>query len=166
MPITIEQYHKYNAAQRKKVKREELQTLLDEHLNTEGNVNSLRGIIREELNANFAQLKSDMTKSIDAKIKTLTDENDKLLEENTVIKAVLAEEQKYLERMRKEETKHNIFMSGIPNALNADMSNIRRNLDDEAVDDHEEIIHHILSFVNTINTINTIKYNKNFVVEC
>ena len=48
--LTIELYNTYNAAQRKQVKRNQLQSLLDEHL-AEGNVNSLRGIIRDELNS-------------------------------------------------------------------------------------------------------------------
>ena len=71
MSLTIEQYHKFNAAQRKKVKRDERQSLLDEHLNTEGKVNPLRGIIRDEMNTNHTQLKTDLNKSIDIKIRNL-----------------------------------------------------------------------------------------------
>ena len=43
------EYHRFNAAQRRRVKRDELQSLLDEHIITEGNVISLRGIIHDEL---------------------------------------------------------------------------------------------------------------------
>ena len=86
MPLTIEQYHKATAAQRKKIKRDELQTILDEHLNTDGNFNSLRGILREELTTQLKDIKDDLTRTIDAKIKTFADENEKLLSENKAIK--------------------------------------------------------------------------------
>ena len=162
MPLTIEQYHKFNAGQRKKVKRDELQTLLDEHLNTEGNVNSLRGIIREELNTNLTQLKADLNKSIDTKIKTLTEENTKLLEENKTIKAVQSEQQKCLERMQKKDSKNNIFIAGIPNVLNADMTEAQRNPDDDSIEDHIEIVHHVLSFVKPGISKDDYKILKNF----
>ena len=48
MVLTFEDYHKLNVTQRAKVKRADLQQLLDEHINAD-NANSLRGIIREEL---------------------------------------------------------------------------------------------------------------------
>ena len=64
MALTIEGYHKLNANQRKKVKRDQLQLLLDEHLNTEGSVASLRGVIREELDAKFKQLETDLSNTL------------------------------------------------------------------------------------------------------
>ena len=109
-----------------------------------GNVNSLRGILREELTTQLADMKEDMLKTIDAKIKTVADENEKLLSENVAIKAVLQEHQK----ARKEETKNNIFISGIPNLLKSYMSGIPVNDEEESTNDYQKIIHHILSFVN------------------
>ena len=61
MSLTLEAYHGYNAAQRKKVLRGDLQQLLDEHLDTEGSVASIRGIIRDELNTKFDTLKIDLS---------------------------------------------------------------------------------------------------------
>ena len=147
MPLTIEQYHGYNAAQRKKVKRDELQAILDEHLNTDGNIASLRGIIRDELNTKFETMKTEISTSIKAQIKTVADENKRLSEENASIKKVLQEQQKCLERTRKEETKNNIFISGIPAILNQDLSAVADAADENAVNDHEKIIQHVLNFV-------------------
>ena len=98
MALTLETYHGYNAIQRKKVLRVDLQKLLDEHLDNEGSVASIRGIIRDELTVKFDTLKKDLTKSIDTQIKTLVQENKKLSQENTTMKKVLGEQQKCLER--------------------------------------------------------------------
>ena len=152
MPLTIEQYHKYNAsqAQRRKIKRDELQSLLDEHLNTDGNVASLRGIIRDELNTKFEEMKTELSNTINVKIKTVADENDRLSAENVSIKRVLQEHQKYFERARKDETNNNIFISGIPKVLLSDMSGLPNAevADEDTTADHVGIIHHILNFVN------------------
>ena len=126
MTLNIGQYHKFNVVQRKRVKRDELQSLLDEHLNTEGNGNSIHGIICDKLDTNLTQLKTDLNKSIDIKIKTLTEESTKLLEENKTFKAVIAEQQKCKERMPKQKSKNNIFISGIPNVQNNEHKPVHR----------------------------------------
>ena len=146
---TIEQYHKLNPTQRKKVKREQLQALLDEHLDSDGTVASLRGIIREELDTKFRQLETDLSNTINLKIKAVADENKRLSTENESIKKVLLEHQKCLERTRKEETKHNIFIAGIPNTLKSDMTGIpgAGDVDADITNDHAQIIHHVLNFV-------------------
>ena len=73
MTLTTEQCHGYNAAQRKKVKRDDLQAMLDEHLNTDGNVASLRGVIRDELNVKFEEFKTEVSRTIDTKIKPVVE---------------------------------------------------------------------------------------------
>ena len=148
MPITIEQYNNFSVQQRKKVKRDELQTILDEHLNDDGSVASMRGIIREEMTTLFEGFKKELTKSVNGQIKVLSDENKKIAAENASIKKVLQEHQKALERVQKEETKNNIFISGLPVSLNAGMNDISEVNDNDAVTDHVEIIHHVLNFVN------------------
>ena len=60
MTLTIENYQVMNVSQKKKVKRDELQTLL-EHLSDDVNAASIRGIIREELDAKFAELNKAIT---------------------------------------------------------------------------------------------------------
>ena len=114
-----------------------------------GNVASLRGIIRDELNTKLEEIKAELSNTLNTKIKTLTDETDRLSAENVSIKKVLQEHQKYLERARKGETKNTIFISGIPNVLLSDMTDIPNGDNDgDTTDDHVEIIHHILNFVN------------------
>ncbi len=162
--MTLEEYHTYSANQRKKVLRCDLQKLLDEHLDTEGSIASIRGIIRDELNTKFETLKTDLTRTLDAKIRSLTTENSKLAQENLVIKKVLGEQQKCLERMQRNSSKENIFISGIPNKLLSDMSDVPG--DDanpnDVTDDHTTIIHHVLNFVNPDITNNCYKIVKNF----
>ena len=53
-----------------------------------------------------------------------------------------------MERSRKEETKHNIFISGIPITMKKDMSNVADpEVDDDTTADPKLIIHHILNFI-------------------
>ena len=149
--LSIEQYHKYNAAQRKRVKKEDLQKMLDEHLATDGgNVNSLRGILREELATKLEELKTELSQTIENKLQSLREDNERLTAENESMKGVLKEHQKFFERQRKEETKNNIFISGIPKTILSDMSDIPgpNTAAGETSQDHKEIIHHILEFVN------------------
>ena len=60
---------------------------------------------------------------------------------------MLYEEQESLERLHKVSTKNNIFVSGIPNVLTANLSKIPEAMEGgDIIDDHIEIIHHV--FVN------------------
>ena len=108
---------------------------------------SLRGIIRDE--SNLEMLKSELTEPFNKEIKILTETNDKQTNENMSIKRLLHEHQKYLEKIRRAETKNNIFISGIPNILKIDLLSIPNDDNgEETTTDHVEIIHHILNFVN------------------
>ena len=160
--LTIEEYNKLTANQRRQVKRTQLQSLLDEHLDTESTVASLRGIIREELDTKFKTLETELSNTINNKIASLSEENKRLSTENEGIKKVLLEHQKCLERTRKEETKHNIFIAGIPNKLKTDMTSIPNQNETDITDDHVEIIHHIMNFVNPGITKDQYKILKNF----
>ena len=167
MSLTLETYHSYNAAQRKKVLRGDLQQLLDEHLDTEGSVASIRGIIREELTTKFDNLKKELNKSIDTKIKSLTDENKRLTQENNAIKKVVSEQQKCLERLQRNDSKNNIFISGVPNKLNANMTstpgdNDAEHEEEDVIEDPETIVHHILGFLHPTITNDCYKILKSF----
>ena len=149
MVLTIEEYCGFNASQRGKIKRGELQAILDEFLQTdEGSVTSIRGIIREELNTKLEEMKTELSNLVRSEVKTVSDENKRLAEENKNMKKILLEHQKFMERARREETKNNIFISGIPNAVKQDFQAITTIDDENAVTDHAEIIHHVVKFVN------------------
>ena len=93
-------------------------------------------------------MKTELSNLVRAEVKTVSEENIRLAEENKAMKKVLLEHQKFMERTRKEETKNNIFISGIPNAVQPDFQNISVADDENAVTDHVDIIHHVLSFVS------------------
>ena len=136
---------------------------MDEHLDTEGSVASLRGVIREELDTKFRQLETDLSNTINTKIRAVAEENERLTTENESIKKVLLEHQKCLERTRREETKHNIFMAGIPNSVKNDMSGVPHGDEDaDKTSDHAEIIHHVLKFVSPGITKEQYKIIMNF----
>ena len=87
-----------------------------EPFNTEGTITSIRGIIREK-NTKFADLKKELTNSVNTKFNKLSEENDKLINENNMVKK---EHQIFMENTRKFRTKNNIFISGIPNEITKD----------------------------------------------
>ena len=153
MVLTFEDYHKLNVTQRAKVKRADLQQLLEEHINAD-NANSLRGIIREELATYVAGIEKKITQKYDKRLKSVEDENDRLRKENAEIKAAISEQQKFLERIRREKNAANIFISGIPNELEVDGNN---------VSDANTIIDNIMKFVNPTIQPNDYKILKNFV---
>ena len=64
---TMEEYQKMSAAQRKHIRRNDLQAILDEHVNSDGDINTIRGIIREELDTKFEALEKKLTTKYDAK---------------------------------------------------------------------------------------------------
>ena len=149
MVLTIEQYCRYNPTQRKKVKRDRLQAMLDEHIQSEGEaVASIRGIIRDELNTKLEAMKTELSNMVKAEVKTVADENKRLIDENAAIKKVLSEHQKFMERSRRELPKNNIFISGIPNAVQPDFKNIANADDENAVTNHVDIVHYVLNFVS------------------
>ena len=152
MVLTFEDYHNLTATQRTKVKRGDLQQLLDEHINAD-NANSIRGIIREELTTIVEKVEKKLTTKYDKKIKDVEDENERLKKENSEIKAAISEQQKFLERIRSEKNAPNIFISGIPNDLEIEGDNAT---------DASVILNHILKFVKPDIQPNDFKILKNF----
>ena len=149
MVLTMEQYCSFNPTQRKRVKRDELQAMLDEHLQSDGEaVASIRGIIREELNTKLEAMKTELSNLVKAEVKTVADENKRLIDENAAIKKVLSEHQKFMERSQRELSKNNLFISGIPNAVQPDFQNTANVEDENAITNHVDIIHHVLNFVS------------------
>ena len=126
-----------NPSQRKQIRRNDLQALLDEHIQ-EGEVNSIRGIIREELDSKFDTLKKELTKSFDTKIKKVSDDLANIVLESNTLKKVVLQQQHFLENIRKERTKENIFVSGIPNTLT---------IDDEPNDDPNVKLRKVMNLV-------------------
>ena len=71
----------------------------------------------------------------DDELKTLHNDLETVTNENKVIKKIISEQQKFLETVRRDKIKNNIFISGIPN---------RVNIGGVQTEDNETIISHIL----------------------
>lgn len=123
MVLTFEDYQKLSGPQRRQLKKSDLQALIDDAIADTNDVTTLRSIIRDELTNKFNEHEKTINATIKAKLTAITNENERLTQENKVIKKVLNEQQKFLERTRKEDTKNNIFISGIPNELSLDLGN-------------------------------------------
>ena len=113
MALTLEEYQGMNPSDRKRVKRGDLQTLLDEFLGEDAdNIASLRGIIRDELTMKFDEQNKTLEEKYKKEFKDLKESNAKLQEEHNVLKKVVAEQQNFLETLRNDRTKNNLFISG------------------------------------------------------
>ena len=74
------------------MKRDELQAMLDKHLQSDGEaVASIRGIICDESNTKLETMKTELSNLVKAEVKTVANENKRLLDENAAIKKVLSE---------------------------------------------------------------------------
>ena len=78
-----------NPTQRKLVKREALQTLIDEHI-ADTDVASLREIIREKLKTQRAAIENTLKTKYDARIKEVEEGNERLKKENTEIRKAIS----------------------------------------------------------------------------
>ena len=117
MVLTLEDYGAMSVAARmRRVKREELQQLVDDQI-IDTDVATLRSVIREELQTQTTVLENAIKLKYDGKIKAVEEENSRLKKENTEIKKAVSEQQKFLERLRSEKNMDNIFISGIPNEM-------------------------------------------------
>ena len=112
MVLTFEDYQKLSGPQRRQLKKSDLQALIDDAIADTNDVTTLRSIIRDELTNKFNEHEKTINATIKAKLTAITNENERLTQENKVIKKVLNKQQKFLERTRKEDTKNNIFISG------------------------------------------------------
>ena len=148
------------------MKRDELQAFFDEFLNTDaGNVTSIRGIIRDELNTKLTEIKDNLMQVINTKFNSLKAENETITQENQLFKKALCEQQLCLERMQRKQNINNIFVSGLPNALTMDMSKPPEDEDTvtgDIVDDHTVILQHVLEFVHPGIATTDYKILKNF----
>ena len=153
MAYTLENYQAMTIAQRNRLKRDELKQLVDDQLNEAGDIATLRGVIRDELQKQTSALETALKAKYDSRIKAVEDENDRLKKENAEIKKAVSEQQRFLERVCSEKNMDNIFISGIP---------IELEIDDNSVDDANTILHHVLKFVDASITPQNYKILKNF----
>ena len=147
--VTFEEYAKLSAAQQKAIKRDELNKLIDNQLALMNNdPNAIRNVITNTINA-----------AIDKKFEQLAielkQENDVLKTDNQVMRKVLMEQQKSLERIHKDRTRKNVFITGIPNTMEADYG-------DDEVDDPRLITNKILKYVLPDISKNDYKIMKSF----
>ena len=89
MVLRLENYQGMNPTQRKRVKREELQTLIDEHI-ADTDIASLREVIRDELKTQTEAIENTLKTKYDARIKGVEEENERLKKENTEIRKAIS----------------------------------------------------------------------------
>ena len=107
-----------SATQKKKLKRDDLERLLDDALDTDISSPSLRDMIKdticqtidEKVNGMTEQLRSELN----GDIVNLQTSVQTLQGENNMLKRAIGEQQKFLEQVRSEKTKLNVFVTGLP----------------------------------------------------
>ena len=116
--VTLAQYQKMNPTQKRKLKRDEIEALLDEVLDTDVSGDTIKSVITETLNAKldekFNEFKTTFTQDHNNKMTNLGNDVEQLRTENNTLKKAVLEQQKFLEQIRREKNRNNVFVSGIP----------------------------------------------------
>ena len=139
--VSMEEYLKLNSAQRKNVKKAKLFELLELQLTKQNvsdvGVNELREIISDVVKDAVVELKDEIN-GYRQEVSDLKDQLKDATNETNILKKVVSEQQKFLEWLKRDKVKDNIFISGIPNTLDIGGDN---------TEDNDKIVHHILTFV-------------------
>ena len=109
MVLTIEDYAKLSVKDKNSVNKKEIQRLLDEQLPLiKNDPEQIRNVITNAIDI-----------AIDKKFTQFANEikidQTKLEDDNNILRKVIVEQQKILERLQMDSTHTHIFMSGIPN---------------------------------------------------
>ena len=116
--VTLAQYQKMNQTQRRKLKRDEIESVLDEVLNTDVSGNTIKSVITDTLtnvlDEKFNEFKNTFTADHKTKVEGLESDIDTLRNENNTLKKAVLEQQKFMEQLRRDRNKNNVFVSGIP----------------------------------------------------
>ena len=114
-----------NKSQQTKLKKEEIQQLLDSQLAlTNNDPQEIRNVI---------------TNSINQAIDNVNTVTQRLLDENILIHKVITEQQKSIERLNSNKTRNNVFMTGTPTTLFTDIGTLESTMD---------IIDHVIKYVS------------------
>ena len=151
--ITVEEYMALTVAQKKLVKKDKVQSMLDDQLQ-ERNLNdaNLKRLITDTITKSIEAVKKDLKEELGAEINELREQIDKAEQEIKSFKKVITEQQKFMESSKRDKMRNKVFMAGIPNELN-----IKDDDDNEVtLNEQTDIILHILSYVEP--NINQTKY--------
>ena len=161
MIATIDDYARLSDAQKGKVRRDELKEIVDAHLRNKNTANVVTNEVREIITDTIKtaveqiivvktqEIITDITDILKKDREELEKENEGLRadvnsvkEENKVIKKIILEQQKFLEAVKREKIRNNVFITGIPNEVNL-------NDEDTAnmTSDNNRIINNIVSFL-------------------
>lgn len=138
-PVTLAQYQKMTSSQRKKLKRDEIETILDEVIDNDMSGETIKGVIAKTINENldekFEMFKTQYTAEHKKEMSDMTDNMDSLRNENNMIKKAMLEQQKFMEMLRRDKNKNNVFITGIP---------CKMKIDGNDTADSKSIIHNAL----------------------
>ena len=145
--MTLEGYAELSENERKRVKKEELHTLIDTQLALMKNdPNQIRNVITEAIN-----------KALDKKFEQFSSEvredYTRLQGENNTLRKAIMEQQKSLEHLHRERVRDHIFMSGIPNELE---------IDGQTLNEPNTIIHNIIQKIAPEISQNDYTVSKSF----
>ena len=119
--ITVDEYVNLTAGQKKLVKKDKVQSLLDDQLQARNlNNESLKKLITDTFTLSIEAIKKELKEELQAEIKELREKVDKADDETKILKKVIVEQQKFLEGAKREKMQSKVFMSGIPEELSID----------------------------------------------
>ena len=145
--ISLDEYSTMNATQKKRLSKEELCTILESQIGQPSHLatDTLRNIIKDTIERTIEEKIPD---NIQQTIQDMKDyfmsKTGEIINENKMLKKTVLEQQKFLEGMRREEMKNNIFISGIPASYQ---------IDGNEVNDKKQIINEIFGRIDPEITV-------------
>ena len=153
---TMEQYIAMKATERKKILKDDLLDLIETQIGQPTVIpeETLRIIIKdtidksieEKIPNDIGKLINDMKEDYDSKIEVLQNDNHTL--KNTIL-----EQQKFLEGMRRDKVKSNVFISGLPSS---------HKIGEDDVTNKSVILEHLITYINSEMTSDNYKVIKIF----
>ena len=100
-------------SQRKKLKRDEIETILDEVIDNDMSGETIKGVIAKTINENldekFETFKTQYINNHKHEMSQMNDTMESLRNENNMIKKAVVEQQKFLEHLRRDKNKNNVL---------------------------------------------------------
>ena len=142
--ISLGEYLNLSPAQKKNVKKERVQQLLDEQLQQRNlSDENLKKLITDTITKSIESLRMEITQELKTEIKDLQERVEVAEEEMNVLKKVA------VEMTKRNAMKGKVFVSGIPGSLTLD--------NEDQLDDGAAILLRILTYVQPTLTANDFK---------
>lgn len=140
---TIEQYSALPVSRRKKLNKDELMVILESQIGSPALVpeDTFRNILKDTIDRSLDDKILEFNNMIDEATGPLKSDIETLKKDNKVLKQIISEQQKFIESIKRDTIKDNVYITGLPKTMAIE--------DNQILNDRSEMIHKIFSSLNS-----------------